>query len=668
MEFFKFKTQEQPVMERAEKAFENFVDQEKITINKAGKAVENLPSQKLKSKAASLLAAFSIFMGASTAFAEDAKAEAGEKLSPEKQAEELAPKPASPQELFKKITGPTEEEFAPFDWKKVADKIEISIGGEFEKIPEHQPEAVSDIRDYDRIIASDFYKGFSKESVDETIDVFFNSISRSNNSVEFFKNLENQKENLDGKQKVLLFQNLAKLLNKTYNYDMFEEGKTVEVSDEIMFDALKELMTTGEISKTGICGNISTFLTKSAEKLGLEAWLQNGSMKGVNDIFTGITAEINGEKQIAYLTYWGTLIPTGTLDYKDALGVAERYMGRVRSLDSFVGNEKEVLFPVKSRAQEVVKKAAGFEEAGGRLELELAEGKLKKEKGLEIKLSPETKEIKLNKDTFGLAYFNFQDFSSNPYQSLEDLNALRGRINLRDERLGLEADATVVHMNIKDLYGGSVEQKEIIGRLAADYINSHKFAKNEYGQFALNFGATLQAGLRLPLDKKIEISTIGRMGEMGAGMRLIYINPAETGKFYIGAQEMFRGQINDFQNQDLIIKEAAKTLTVGAEVKVNEAQILNLEAARSELDWGKKLEIKGGLAGKEWKGGVEYEKAKSEYERFVPSSEKIGAEVGYKGGPKWEIDVLGSKTTEKYAGAKSKDSYGAEVKLKIFLW
>ena len=188
-----------------------------------------------------------------------------------------------------------------------------------------------------------------------------------------------------------------------------------------------------------------------------------------------------------------------------------------------------------------------------------------------------------------MAYFNFQDFNNNPYQSLEDLNALRGRLNVKSERLGFEADATVVHMNIKDLYGGNVAQDEIITRLAADYIDSHAFTKEDYGKFILNFGATFQGALSLPLDEEIGIGTMSNMSEAGAGMRLIYINPSETGKFYIGAQEMFREQKNDFQNQDPIIKEVAKTFTVGTGVKVNEVQVLNLEAAGSELDWGKKL-------------------------------------------------------------------------------
>ncbi len=647
--------------------FENFIAEEQEIINKASKMVENLPPQKLKIRAASLLAAFSIFMSTSSAFAENQKLKVEENLFPENQIEASAKK-LSLQEMFEKMIKLSKDEVAPFDWKKVADKIEISVGGTIEKIPEYQPEAVVDINSYNIVVSSEFYRNLSKEGATEAVGTFYNSIRQSNNSVEFFDSLKNQKENLSDQQKALFLQNLATSLKRTYNFDMFDASDTVEISDDIMFGALKELLITGKIKQTGMCGNISTFIVKTAENLGIEAWLQSGSLGGTRDIFTGVTIEQNGKKQIAFLTYFGDLIPVGTLDYRDALGIYERYGGSVATFNNFVGDEKEMLFPIKSRAQEVVEKAAGIEETGARLEQELADGKIKKENGLEIKLSPEIKEIKLTKDYFGIAYFNFQDVSNNPYQSLEDLNAVRGRLNLKGERLGLEADATILHMNIKDLYGGSIARDEIIIRLAADYINSHKFTKSEYGQFSLNWGATLQSALKLPLDEKLKLMTVSGIGEGALGTRLIYVNPSETGKFYIGASDMYRGQSDDFQNQDLIIKEVAKTLTIGSEIKVNEVQIVNFEVVVSELDYGQKLKLKGGFEGKEWKAGMEYEKTESEYKRFVPSSEKVSAKIGYKGGPKWEIDILGSKKTEQYKNAKTKDVYVAEVKLKIFLW
>ena len=661
--------EEETSPEEKEAIFEDFNEKESVIQKETEGFLMKLVPEKFKKEAVACLAALSIVTSAASTFAEGLKKEEINKgkLSPENQIEETTIEKLSPQELFEKmIASDKKDEFAPFDWEKFADKIEISVSGEFEKIPKGRPEAIQ-ANGYNTMIGSDFYKDLSHQEFDSAIDTELNSIFQSNNSKEFFTALSGEKNKLSDDQKTLVLQYIGNALGRTYNFDMLEKNQHIEISDDAMFSALRELLMTGKITRTGICGNIHTFLTKIAKSLGLEAWLQNGSTEQGGHVWSGFALDINGKRKIGFSDY-GTLILTDTEKYPEALGVAERYHRSVATFHSFVSNEKEVLFPVKSRAQEVVEKAAGIEETAERLEGELSSGELKKERGLEINVSPEVKEIKLNKDTFAVAYFNFQDFNNNPYQSLEDLNALRGRLNVKSERLGFEADATVVHINIKDLYGGNVAQDEIITRLAADYIDSHAFTKEDYGKFILNFGATFQGALSLPLDEEIGIGTMSNMSEAGAGMRLIYINPSETGKFYIGAQEMFREQKNDFQNQDPIIKEVAKTFTVGTGVKVNEVQVLNLEAAGSELDWGKKIKIKGGVASEKWKGELGYEKATSEYERFIPSSEKISAEVGYRGGPKWKLIFIGSKITEAYSGAESSDTYDAEVKLEVFLW
>lgn len=652
--------------EEKETAFEDFNEKESVIQKETEGFLMKLVPEKLKKEAVGLLAALSLYTNATSVFAEGFKhEEINKKQFPENQTEETARAKPTPQELFEKIAATDKnDKLAPFDWKKIADKIEISVGGEFSEISEINPEA---IRSNNRSIAnSDFYRDFPRQEHDEAIDAGLNSILHSDNSREFFDKLSGKKENLNDRQKVLILQYFGKALGRTYNYDMAEKNQHIAISDDVMFLALRGKFF-GERREGGICGNIHTFLVKIANSLGVEAWLQNGSTKEGGHVWSGVALDIDGKKQIAFLDY-ETLVPSYTEKYPEALGIAERYHTSVAVFNSFVGNEKEVLFPVKSRAQEVIEKAAGIDDVEERLDEELFSGELKKEKGLEIKLSPEVKEIKLTKNTFALAYFDYQDVTNNPYQSLENLNALRGRLNLKGERFGLEADATVLHMTIKDLYNGSVPQDEIITRIAADYINSHKFTKSEFKNFELRLGATVEAALRVPLDKAVESSTIGTKEEAGAGIRLIYIDPADAGKFYIGAQEMFRVQKNDFQNQDALVKEAARTFTVGTEIKVNEAEIVSAEIAKSELDWGKKMKLKGGVAGKEWKGEIEYEKSESEYERFIPSSEKISAEIGYQGGPKYMIKILGSKTTEEYAGAESNDIYDAEVKLILFLW
>ncbi|OIP64399.1 MAG: hypothetical protein COV32_02050 [Candidatus Yonathbacteria bacterium CG10_big_fil_rev_8_21_14_0_10_43_136] len=93
-----------------------------------------------------------------------------------------------------------------------------------------------------------------------------------------------------------------------------------------------------------------------------------------------------------------------------------------------------------------------------------------------------------------------------------------------------------------------------------------------------------------------------------------------------------------------------------------------MEVGKKNLDSGESFSVQGGVEGEKFKGSVGYEKNHSGYERFIPSSEKIEVSVSYKSGPKWQVDFIGAKTTEKYKDAQSNDVYNAEVKLKMFLW
>ena len=146
----------------------------------------------------------------------------------------------------------------------------------------------------------------------------------------------------------------------------------------------------------------------------------------------------------------------------------------------------------------------------------LEQGEIIREKGLEININPEVKEIKLSKDNFILAYYNYQNVKNNPYQSLDDLNAFRLALRSKEEMFGVEAGITTVFMNIKDLYGGNVEQNDIMGRLVLEGMDSQELIKGDYGRIVFNIGSTLQAGMRLPMDKDIKFLTIGEWAKLRA--------------------------------------------------------------------------------------------------------------------------------------------------------
>ena len=245
------------------------------------------------------------------------------------------------------------------------------------------------------------------------------------------------------KKKLCALQGLGNDLARTYNYDMLKNDKHVEISDEEMFQALHSN------KPSGICGNIHTFMVKAAERLGVEAWLQNGFTSKTEHVWMGAMVENQGKKEIVFVDY-NNVIPTGTSNYKEAMGVIERRNKEIALFNSFVGDTKEVLFPVKSYAQETMEKAAGFEEIGKGLSERLETGEIQKERKLEIKFGPEMKEIKFDRDNIGLYYINYQN-SGNVYNSLENLNAVRGSLRLGGKKLGAETDLTMMHFDIKDL-------------------------------------------------------------------------------------------------------------------------------------------------------------------------------------------------------------------------
>lgn len=661
-----------------EKIHTDFETKEKRERKRATDFLENLTPEKFKEKAARALAAACLVFAATSAAA-------GEQENnynlPEMGEEQVV-------QTRGKIT--EKNNIADFDWQKIATKIQISIGTTKEDIKDFHTESISPwwnlatnagIQENE----SEFYKGVTSVDAYEAYISEYNALELSHNASEFFTNLPVLSEKgfpntmgmtpgLSDKQKVLMLQDFGYFLNNTYNFDMLNSGEFVMVSDDKMFEALRGQVIDGSTIVSGTCGNIHTFLVKTAESLGIEAWLQGGTVsteegKG-GHVWSGMIVGSGSEKQIVFLNY-GTLIPTGTLDYQDALGVAERHFKSVSVLNTFVGNSAELLFPVKSRAQEVVGKAVGAEESVDRLGRNLLHGEIEKQgRSLEINIGSEIKEIKLGNDSVGLAFFKFEDTQNNPYQSLKDLSAWRGRVGASNENVGVEVGATVLNLNIKDLNGGTFSTEELVVTLATDYIDKKQLTKNQYGEFIVEWGATIEAAVSKQLSsegKGSKNSITGGQADGTSGGRLVYLDPNNIEKVYFEASETVRGTFSDFQNQKLTTNGEAINFAVGAEVKVFEGNVVNIEVGKSNLDWGKSFDIKSGLSGGKFKGEVSYEKKESDYERFIPSSQKVEVGVTYKSGPKWEVDIIGARTTEKYKDAQSKNISSAEVKLKIFL-
>lgn len=658
LKHYKFEQAEQKET-ALERPVEALKEGERSIFAKAAGVLENLPGKVLeKSRKAKAIAAFTLLLEASTLFTEMAWAQESKKYTPK----EI---PAEPTAEFVLKEQPRLE--TPFDWKKVVNEINVSYESPYINKKEFKGE---DINLYNLYSGNEtqknpeFYEGMSEKDIAES--AYIESVLKPSVN-DFYAALKERSGNLDDKQKILVLQWLGNDLARTYNNDMLKNDEHVVVTDEQMFEALK----TGQPS--GICGNIHTFMVKAAENLGVEAWLQNGFTSKTGHVWMGATVENQGEKEIVFVDY-NNVIPTGTSNYKEAMGVIERRNKEIALFNSFVGDTKEVLFPVKSYAQETMEKAAGFEEIGKGLSEKLEIGEIQKERKLEIKFGPETKEIKFDRDHLGLYYINYQN-SGNVYNSLENLNAVRGSLRLGDKKLGAETDLTVMHFDIKDLGTKLFPRDAIVARLAADYIESKQLTKGDYGKFSLNFGATIESGIAYFLEEGMSASKISGKSEASLGVRLAYLNPAETGKIFLEVQDAFRGSLNDFQNQDFVIQEILRKIAVGGEYKVREGTLVNLETALAQLDYGRNYLIKAGLTEGPVKSEISWLKELSEFELVKPSKEQIEASLGYqfalsktKQGPIGEINVFGSTGEEKYKYGEPQKVQNVGVKLRIILW
>ena len=110
--------------------------------------------------------------------------------------------------------------------------------------------------------------------------------------------------------------------------------------------------------------------------------------------------------------------------------------------------------------------------------------------------------------------------------------------------------------------------------------------------------------------------------------------------------------MSDSQAQRVNFEDIATRFNVGAEVSVQKGMVLGFDASKTNEAWGNKVGIKMGIKNPNEGIEVSYEKDKSQEERFIPSTTKMGATFTYTGDPKYEIRVMGFNTTEQYKGSK----------------
>lgn len=562
----------------------------------------------------------------------------------------------------------------PFDWRQIVDEISLSYEAPHINRSDYQPEKAEFTEHFGLPFGMDneehkpavFFKDMTWDEYDAAEKFYYKNFHSSESASEFFRNFQIDAGDYSSKQKMMILRFLGWKLAMNFDKDMLERGDYAFVSDDAMFEALKA----GK--PAGICGNQGTFLAKAAKNLGVEAWLQSED----NHIVTGAIAENQGEKEIVFFNIIDnknvSFIPTGTLNYKEALGIMERSTKEIALFNTIVGNTEEQLFPVNSYAEENMKEAAGFKNKDEALSEKLVAGEIVRPRNIEIKFSPEKKKFEFNRDSIGLCFFDYRD-SGNAYNSLEELNSARGSLRLGGNHWGIEAETTFMHFSVKDFYDNKFPREAVVSRLAGDYIDSHQLTKGEFGSLAASYGATVEGGMNYLLHKDNFAQETFYQGEGGAGARVIYLTPGESGKIFLETKNFWHGQCNDFQRQDLVLKETSRQLALGGSREVREGKILNFEVSAAKMDYGSAYAIKGGIKRDNLKSEFGYKKIKSEYERFKPSSDEIEGSLGYElqgesERPFGEINIFGTIGREKYKDAKAETIGNVGVVLRIFLW
>ena len=668
------------VLDNSAEVNRGFHMHEREVLEYAGSVLDEADAENLKKPSFKALAAALVFCAATSASVESsASTERGT----------LEPLQDEQQNVTQVVSNKNAQNFqgiqTPFDWSGLALKVE---GGQ-QGVPKNGFEVMSILSlgvdgktlvmdNYEPVQAAQFYEGVTKDAHRTALRTLWKGIHSAEDYSSFKTLLEGSP--LSDQQKLLALQNLGGYLSATYNYDMLKNEEYVVVSDDKMFEGVKsfvEKTKDTEILRTGICGNIHTFLVKTATGLGFDAWLQSGSVRRSDDAVSGhvwaglIAKDPSGKEQVVFLDY-DKIIPTGTMNYQDALGVAERYAEQISLFSSYVGAPGGGRARVKSAAQKSIETASGFTGSERILEDHLQKEIITHPEGLGLSVSDATTEVVLSKDMLAFAFTHMNDSENNPYQSLSNMDALRASLNFGGKHIGIDAGATLLNLSIKDVGGGTIAQREIITHLGADFINSHNFTKGEYERFVVQYGASVEAGTRRILgegSREVFGKLSGGMLEGTVGAKILYTDPANTGTVYLGVSDTSRVQLSGFEEQETILHEISQKLSVGASVNVHEATVIGFDASIADVEYGQKQNLKTTLTTSGLGVDIEGERVSSDMKMFIPSSEKVSVGVNYhpSGSPIAEIGVFGSVKRDHYKNTSDSD-YTVGVKARILVW
>lgn len=632
-----------------------FFGEEQALLEKTGAEIDAAPPEKLKKPGFRALAAFLTFLAGSTAFADRALAERD------------AARIVADKDAIEKNIGVMDLELRniyrmedpPFNMERIAGELvpeESPVVSGFETVK------LSELnQSWKNTDPGEFYRNLSQREIQGASLTYFHALREAHTYANFRENLKNL--DLNDRQKMAFLQWLGNDLGRIYNYDMLAQGEHIKISEEDMFQALR-----GN-NAGGICGNIHTFMLLVAQEMGFEdVWLESG-LVGYDDpsghVWMGMIAKgADGKDQIVYMDY-SRLIATGTLDPVKARGIMERNREQISLFNAELGTKGSVLTPVESLAQRSMKRASGIKGSDSMLRENLERGEISRPRGLELTLDRELTELKISNNTIGLAYVRYED-NNNPYQALHGLDGIRASLHLGGKNMGIDLDTTVLHLTIKDLEGGALQQNEIINRLAAHALRGATLTAGEYGKLAATFGASVEGAARYLLHKpNAEGDFLGDI-DGSAGIRIAFLNPTETKEVYIGTLAKVSPRISDFEEQERIIKTVLKQVTAGGTFEVQKGVIVSAEQEHAELEYGTRSATRLGVRVGDMEARARYENTSSQVPSAVPHARRASLEIS-KNFPQGELVFYGTKADEHYTSVKNTTKQFG-VTMRVVLW
>ena len=440
--------------------------------------------------------------------------------------------------------------------------------------------------------------------------------------IEHFKNKDITQ--MSEAQKVLMLQYIGNIFSKNYDTGMLEaKGKAFE--GEIPLSAFikggAHLVKTGEEMPVGVCRHINTRIATVGKAIfGMDTFAADVTTTGPHSI-AGLKSKETGN--IIFIDY-GKVIDTGTADYEKAQAVHERISGAVRAAGSHVTDEEgRILTNIQSRAGRDIYEAGQIERPAETVEKDVITGEIIHEKGLDIKVTPEKQQIKLDNDKLVLAYTHF-DRTSDPYNSLAQLHGLSVGRRFGGKHKELSIGTAIFQKQIKDLGNGVVNDPEILARIGGQYANRADLSEN----LSLGFAAAAEASAIYNLksgDSGIAGFFQGLSsfeGQASYGARLNYFDPENPFQFHIGAKQDIEFTPRNIQGFiDAVGPRVTSTeLEAGAKIDIAGKAEVDISGEFSKTDFGKVLAAKADVKAGGFRVSGEYSKTKSDL-FFVPNDE-----------------------------------------------